>query len=150
MAAAADTATGTQKQQELDDRYCFHYYLPITHSADNNIEHKHSHTLEITTYIRLLSGFEQDDIQSRSADGSQTRSREKFGEIEKYSSVFLKRYEGQYLNGLSEFDGDASIEHVGDVIYAAMGEYLLSQQLFLERLEIGENPLRVYVVSTYL
>jgi hypothetical protein len=146
----ADTATGTQKQQELDDRYCFHYYLPITHSVDNIIDHKHSHTLEITTYIRLLSGFEQDDIQSRSVDGKQTRSREKFGEIEKFASEFLKRYEGQYLNSLNEFGGDASIEHVGDVIYAAMSEYLLAKQLFLERLEIGENPLRVYVVSTYL
>ena len=55
-----------------------------------------------------------------------------------------------YLNAMEEFGGDASIEHVGDVIYQVMSEYLLKEQLFLERLEIGENPLRVYVVSTYL
>ncbi len=146
----AETVRRSQKQQELDDRYCFRYFIPITHSVDNVIEHRHSHTLEITTYIRLLSGFEQDDIQSRSADGMQTRSREKFGEIEKYASAFLKQYEGKYLNDLKELEGDASIEHVGDVIYNRMSDYLLKEQLFLERLEIGENPLRVYVVSTYL
>ena len=144
----ADQATGNQTKHKLVDRYCFRYFIPITHSADNVSEHKHSHTLEITTYICLLSGFIQDDIPGGVQNGAKKRSLEKFSEIEKYASAFLKRYEGKYLNAMEEFNGDASIEHVGDVVYQVMSEYLLKEQLFLERLEIGENPLRVYVVST--
>ena len=126
---------GTQK--ELSDSYCFRYYMPITHSADDQKEHTHSHTLEIAVYIRLLSGFHG-------------RNLEKFGEIEQFSQAVLRRYHGQYLNDLPEFGGDASIEHIGDVLYRIMEQQLLREQLLVERLEIGENPLRLYVVSTYL
>ncbi len=113
--------------------YCFHYLLPMTHSADNYKEHIHSHTLEITVYI----------------SGKGTVN-EEFSVNERYAGDVLKRYENAYFNELPEFGRDASIENVGEVFFRILTDVLAQADVDLLRLEIGENPLRQYVISTYM
>ena len=113
--------------------YCFHYFLSILHSADNNLEHKHSHTLEIVIY---LSG--EIDKSAR------------FDTIEKYAEDYLRQYENEYLNILPEFEQNANIENIGDVFFEGIERELEQHGLLLERLEIGETPLRTYIVTREL
>ncbi len=120
-------------QNSAQTIYCFHYYLPMTHSADNKREHEHSHTLEITTFVR-----------PRDEEGK------KFEEIEKYAAEVLGHYENRYLNDMAEFGGDASIERIGNRLFEDIRDRLDFNHVDIERLEIGENPLRTYIVSTYM
>ena len=113
--------------------YCFHYLLPMTHSADNYKEHIHSHTLEITVYICGRGTVD-----------------EEFSVNERYAGDVLKRYENAYFNDLPEFGRDASIENVGEVFFKILTDVLAQSDVELLRLEIGENPLRQYVISTYI
>ncbi|MBQ9865386.1 MAG: 6-carboxytetrahydropterin synthase [Lachnospiraceae bacterium] len=113
--------------------YCFHYLLPMTHSTDNIKEHIHSHTLEITVYI---SGIDSEH--------------ESFSRSERYAGDVLKQYENRYFNEMPEFCGDTSVENVGEVFFKKLTGVLMSSGIELKRLEIGENPLRQYVISTYM
>ena len=113
--------------------YCFHYLLPMTHSTDNIKEHIHSHTLEITVYI---SGIDSEH--------------ESLNRSERYAGDVLKQYENRYFNEMPEFGGDTSVENVGEVFFKKLTGVLMSSGIELKRLEIGENPLRQYVISTYM
>ncbi|MBR3525383.1 MAG: 6-carboxytetrahydropterin synthase [Lachnospiraceae bacterium] len=113
--------------------YCFHYLLPMTHSGDNVREHMHSHTLEITIFI--------------SGRGLENES---FSKSEGYAKDALGRFEGQYLNDMPEFHGNATIENIGEVFFAMLSVTMEDRGLVLKRLEIGENPLQQYVISTYI
>ena len=113
--------------------YCFHYLLPMTHSTDNIKEHIHSHTLEITLYISGKGTVDKD-----------------FSVNERYAGDVLRRYENVYFNSLPEFGGDASIENVGEVFFSMLTDVMAGSEVELLRLEIGENPLRQYVISTYM
>ena len=113
--------------------YCFHYFVSILHSADNNKEHMHAHTIEIVTHIK-----------------SNKDECEQFDDIEKYSKNYLARYENVYLNDLEEFNGDASIENLAEVLYVKLDKLLLDNGYNLERLEMGETPLRTYIISRSL
>lgn len=113
--------------------YCFHYLLPMTHSGDNLREHMHSHTLEITIYI-----------------SGDRMTNEMFTQNESYAGDVLRRYEGQYFNDLPEFAGNASIENIGEVFFYMLDQTMKALGLTLKRLEIGENPLQQYVISTYM
>ena len=59
----------------------------------------------------------------------------------------LEIYQNQYLNSLEEFAGDANIENVGEVFWRKLVKVFDKNGWKLIRLEIGENPLRVYAVS---
>lgn len=111
-------------------QYCFCNVISIQHSADNLKEHAHYHSLEITTYIRV----------------NQT-SFEKFDDIEECGEAFVAHYQNRYLNDCEEFGGDTRIEHVGDVLFEILFEKWKEQGAFLERFEIGETPLRKYIIT---
>ena len=113
--------------------YCFHYLLTMTHSTDNIKEHIHSHTLEITVYI----------------SGGLTEN-EEFSKSERHAGDVLKQYENRYFNEIADFGGDASVVNVGEVFFRKLTTVLGSLGIELKRLEIGENPLRQYVISTYM
>ena len=70
--------------------------------------------------------------------------------IEKYAAEVLGHYENRYLNDMPEFGGDASIEQIGNRLFADIKDRLDFNHVDMERLEIGENPLRTYIVSTYV
>ena len=74
---------------------------------------------------------------------------EQFTQNESYAGDVLRRYEGQYFNELPEFGGDASIENIGEVFFRMLDQTMKALGLTLKRLEIGENPLKQYVISTY-
>lgn len=113
--------------------YCFRYFISISHSMDNVFENRHFHTLEITTYLRDRDG--------------EVEKYDKFEDMERYASKILLTYENQYLNDCEEFEGDISIEHVGDVLYERLSRELSEYGLYVERFEIGENPLRTYIIT---
>lgn len=111
-------------------QYCFTNVISIRHSADNNIEHAHYHSLEITTYIRVhMNQFE------------------KFDDIEECGEAFVAHYQDKYLNDCEEFGGDTRIEHVGDVLFEILSAKWQEQGVLVERFEIGENPLRKYIIT---
>lgn len=60
----------------------------------------------------------------------------------------LEEYKNKYLNDLEEFKGDANIENVGEVFWKKLFRVFEKNGWALIRLEIGENPLRIYSVST--
>ena len=77
--------------------YRLKYRLAISHSADNNIDHEHSHVLEIEAYtFPMMENFQE------------------FNDIEKHVDTCLSRFQNQYLNDLPEFHGDASLENTGE------------------------------------
>ena len=49
---------------------------------------------------------------------------------------------------MEEFNGDANIENVGEVFWKKLFMVFEKNGWALIRLEIGENPLRIYSVST--
>ena len=59
-----------------------------------------------------------------------------------------EEYKNKYLNDLEEFNGDANIENVGEVFWKKLFMVFEKNGWALIRLEIGENPLRIYSVST--
>ena len=110
--------------------YKLKYRLSITHSADNNKEHKHNHVLEGEIFAEP------------SADNFV-----EFSDMEDMVNKTLEIYQNQYLNSLEEFAGDANIENVGEVFWRKLVKVFYKNGWKLIRLEIGENPLRVYAVS---
>ena len=55
-------------------------------------------------------------------------------------------YQYQYLNEFTEFGGDTSIEHLGEVFYLKVKDALERQHWKFARFEISETPLRVYAI----
>ncbi len=110
--------------------YKLKYRLSITHSADNNEEHKHNHVLEGEIFAEPAA----DNFVE-------------FSDMEDMVNKTLEIYQNQYLNSLEEFAGDANIENVGEVFWRKLVKVFDKNGWKLIRLEIGENPLRVYAVS---
>ena len=126
-------AQNSTEENRTEAVYCFHYLLPMSHSGDNVREHMHSHTLEITIFI-----------------SGRNIENESFSKSEGYARDVLARFEGQYFNDMPEFHGNATIENIGEVFFAMLSVTMEDQGLLLKRLEIGENPLQQYVISTYI
>mgnify|MGYP000631649878 CR=1 FL=1 len=59
----------------------------------------------------------------------------------------LKGPTGVKFDFLVQFAGDANIENVGEVFWRKLVKVFDKNGWKLIRLEIGENPLRVYAVS---
>ena len=105
--------------------YKIKYRLGITHSVDNNEKNKHNHILEGEIFAKPSD----DDFVE-------------FSDMENMVNETLEEYKNKYLNDLEEFNGDANIENVElFMVFEKNGWALI-------RLEIGENPLRIYSVST--
>lgn len=105
------------------------YRLCMQHSFDGRIENKHHHLIEIEIVARQI---EEDFMEFASMDSI-------------LEEVFAP-YQYQYLNEFSEFGGDTSIEHLGEVFYLKVKDALERQHWKFARFEISETPLRVYAI----
>lgn len=101
----------------------------MQHSFDGRIENKHHHLIEIEIVARQIA---EDFMEFASMDSI----------LEK---VFAP-YQYQYLNEFSEFGGDTSIEHLGEVFYLKVKDALEKQHWKFARFEISETPLRIYAI----
>jgi len=116
------------------------------HSTDDQYDHRHSHSVEIITYV-----------ESDRAEG------EAFDTIEGFTRDYLTYFDQKYLNDLPEFSTvigteigahtdqsmrtRATIEQLGHVIFEGLQEKLQRHNLILRQLMIGETPLRMYTLS---
>lgn len=114
--------------------YKYKYYLNAKHSFDNVIEHRHHHTFTITLYIR-----------------EELKELQLFSSIDRLVREYLQDYERKYLNELPAFAQKIpTIENIGYLFFQGLGQILSKEQIALIKLEISENPLRVYSVSKEL
>lgn len=101
----------------------------MQHSFDGQIENKHHHLIEIEIVARQMS---EDFLE--------------FGSMDSILEQVFQPYQYQYLNEFPEFEGDTSIEHLGEVFYLKVKGALEEQHWKFARFEISETPLRVYAI----
>lgn len=112
--------------------YKLSYYLNAQHSFDYQKNNIHTHTFHICLYIEDLK---KDDLIN-------------YRTVDQAINHFLKLYSGNYMNDISPFDRLLpSIENIGEVFYEELKLELIKLGLDLIKLEISENPLRIYSVS---
>ena len=107
-------------------------FVAIQHSFDGNKDNSHVHTVEINCTIKTL----EDIIDYRMTEG--------------LIADCISKYENKYLNDLDSFREDATIEHFGEVLCGEIDEELSENGYSMNRFEIGETPLRVYVITDEL
>lgn len=103
--------------------------IPILHSLTRGESEPHLHSLELSLYLFKPSAGMLN-----------------FNEVESEIDRCLAPYKNQYLNALPEFKGSASIEQIGEVFYVRLQESVAELGLILRRFEIGETPLRLYII----
>ena len=115
-------------------KYRFKFYLNARHTMNiNDVDSKiHPHTWEFVLYLcKKGEGFIEFTI------------------IEKDIELFLAKYEGKLLNGISPFNSiNPSMENIGDTVFAQINELFVGHEWSLDRLEVSENPTRTYIVSS--
>ena len=116
----------------LEKSYKLRSFVAIQHSFDGNKDNKHVHTIEIDCTVKTT----EEIIDYRMTEG--------------IIADCISKYENQYLNGFEEFYDDATIEHFGEVICYEIDEALSENGYRMTRFEIGETPLRVYVITDEL
>ncbi len=107
-------------------------FVAIQHSFDGNKDNSHVHTVEINCTIRT-----SEDI----IDYKMTES---------LIAGCISKYENKYLNDFEDFKMDATIEHFGEVLCSEIDDELVENGYSMNRFEIGETPLRVYVITDEL
>lgn len=112
-------------------RYRFDYRLQIEHQTGKSS--RHHHTLEISFCIQTLREaiIPYDQIA---------------GSFENY----LSAYQNVFLNEKPEFHGNTTIENIGEVLCRGMNEIAEKYEYDLYHFEIGESPLRMYIISDNL
>ncbi len=110
--------------------YRIHTSVTIYHGRSAEREKAHNHSIEIDMYVEKAT----DDFQQ-------------FQEIELRTGAYFKQYENQFLNVMPEFHGDTSLENMGEVFFAGLTAALSGSKLTLRRLEVGETPLRTYIIG---
>ena len=116
-----------------EKRYKLKQFIAIQHSYDGNTENLHAHTLEINCSVKT----ETEDIID-------------YNKVEKLIRECLEKYENKYLNDLDEFKTNATIERLGEVLCYEIDNALKEISYEMDRFEIGETPLRVYVITDEL
>ena len=84
-----------------------------------------------------------------SAEESDSEMEEDFLEFASMNSILEEvfgPYQYKYLNEYPEFEGDTSIEHLGEVFYGKVKHALEEQHWKFARFEISETPLRIYAI----
>lgn len=109
--------------------YRLKYRLSIQHSADNNIENKHSHVVEVEVYVR------PDDDEFI-----------EFQEMDKMLKMALDKYQHKYLNELEDFQGNVTMEGIAEVIYSHLLKIFDGVGWMIARLQVSETPLRTYAI----
>ncbi len=113
--------------------YKYVYRFHASHSLDYEIAHAHPHTFSITLYVS--SQAETDTLL--------------FSEVDVILHDYLKPYEHCYLNDLPAFATQLpNLENLGDTFFDALRDRLLMHDIQLYQLDISENPLNTYQVSS--
>ena len=116
-----------------EKRYKLKQFLAIQHSFDGNTENIHAHTIAINCSIKA---YTEDIIDYR--------------KVENVIKKCIDKYENKYLNDLPEFKDSATIEKLGEVLCFEIDDELKKTGYEMDRFEIGETPLRVYVITDEL
>ena len=113
--------------------YKYQYRFNATHSFDYRKEHEHQHTFTITIYV------------SRDAQAEQIM----FYDIDRVVRTYLEPYDHCVLNVLPAFEHLVpNIENMGNVFYENLKSCLAEIGVHLYQLDIFENPLSIYEVSS--
>ncbi|MBQ8188620.1 MAG: 6-carboxytetrahydropterin synthase [Lachnospiraceae bacterium] len=112
--------------------YKLKFEFNAAHSnVDNHTENAHFHTFTIVLYLH--------DLDERM---------DYFFDIEKNINEWLSPYQDTYLYETELFKGKSTtLESIGDTFYDLWYEKLQKLQFDLVRLDIFENPIRMYSVS---
>lgn len=113
-------------------KYRIKSFIAIQHSFDGNTEHLHAHTVEINCSIKTDLNM----IDYRL--------------VENTIQSCLDKYENKYLNDMEEFKESATIERLGEVLCYEIDNKLKPIGYEMDRFEIGETPLRLYVITDEL
>lgn len=113
--------------------YAYKFKLNASHSLEigGKRSNVHQHTFEISLFIKMIS--------------------EKFvmyDDVEKIVEKYLTRYSEKELNKIEPFNKiEPTLENIGDVLYKRLKEVLYKKDIKLLKLEISENPARVYIAG---
>ena len=111
------------------ESYKYTFRLNASHSRLNS-DDTHSHTFEITLYIRQSESFSE------------------YRETEKRIGDYLNRYTGVLLNNTPPFDRtNPTLENMGEEFFTGISDVLSGVGYQLIRLTISENPQRIYSVN---
>ena len=116
-----------------EKRYRLKQFIAIQHSYDGNRENLHAHTIAINCNIKT----EINEIID-------------YKKVETNIKKCLDKYENNYLNDLDAFKENATIERFGEVLCYEIDDELKKIGYEMDRFEIGETPLRVYVITDEL
>ena len=111
-------------------KYTLGFFIEISHSANGDVNNAHEHTLEIGMVV--------------SSNSSRFLS---FNDLENVVKGILTRYDMQYINDFPEFNGDSTVENIGEVIYEQVHHRLAINNMTIHRFTIAETPLRTYVIT---
>ena len=114
-------------------KYKLKSFIAIKHSFDGDLSHIHAHTIEISCSIN-----------------SETNDIIDYKTVENTIQECLDKYENRYLNDMEEFAKSATIERLGEVLCFEIDSELKKIGYYMDRFEIGETPLRVYVITDEL
>ncbi len=112
--------------------YCLRSFISMSHSSDYNREHAHNHTVEVAVFFK----YQNSEISIK-----------RFDDLKEVVDVCYKPYQGCYLNDLEGFEEQVSIEYLGEKLFFQINDRLNDNGMFLEKIEIGETPLRTYIVT---
>ena len=116
-----------------EKRYKLKQFIAIQHSYDGNIENPHAHTIAINCSIK-----------------TETEKIIDYYKVENLIQKCIDKYENKYLNDLPEFKENATIERLGEILCFEIDSALKEIGYEMDRFEIGETPLRVYVITDEL
>jgi len=112
--------------------HCFKECITISHSNDYNRDNAHYHTVEVATFVKYHD-LELDVT--------------KVEDIKKIIDSCFEPYYEKYLNDMEGFEEEVTIEHLGEQLFWELNRALEYEEMFVERLEIGETPLRTYIIT---
>ncbi len=117
--------------------YKFKFELHASHlNLNYPYSYAHYHNFAITLYFHKATEDEELFL---------------FDDVADLVKEWLEEYQGKYLGDLALFhNSDTTIESIGDIFYTLLKNKMEDIGFYLLRLEIYENPTRVYSVSQKL
>lgn len=106
------------------------YRLPINHSM-RGIEDMHHHVIELEIEFECRNTGESIDLLNN---------------VENRIESVLGVYRNSYINDMEEFNGNSTIENMGEVFFERLNLAFRRNAWIIKRFEISETPLRVYAI----
>ena len=114
-------------------RYRLKSFIAIQHSFDGNTANVHAHTIVIECSIKT----DQHEIID-------------YRLVEDTIKSCIDKYDNQYLNDMKGFETSATIERLGEILCFEIDDALKDIGYEMDHFEIGETPLRIYVITDEL